>query len=81
MDKCDSALLTDFYQLTMAQALWESGKSEEEAVFYLFFRKSPFKGSYAIFSGLCQVINYLKHFHFLQGDLNYLKTLKKMKML
>ena len=35
------ALLTDLYQLTMAQGYWKSGRSEQEAVFHLFFRKNP----------------------------------------
>ena len=29
------ALLTDFYQLTMAYAYWKSGKGEQEGVFNL----------------------------------------------
>ncbi len=71
-----AALLTDFYQLTMAQALWDAGRAEVESVFYLFFRRAPFKGSYAVFSGLNQVIDFLKDFHFTDDDISYLKNLK-----
>jgi nicotinate phosphoribosyltransferase len=35
------ALATDLYQLTMAQATGHAGVAEREAVFHLFFRRSP----------------------------------------
>src|SRR5207253_1910216 len=36
------ALLTDFYQLTMAAAAWKSGMEDREAVFHLLFRRTLF---------------------------------------
>jgi len=69
------ALLTDLYQLTMAYGYWKSGKIEEEAVFYLFYRKNPFQGKYAISCGLQDVIEYLSQFKFTTSDIDYLKTL------
>ena len=42
------ALLTDFYELTMAYGYWESGKESDEAAFHLFFRENPFDGGFAI---------------------------------
>ncbi len=69
------ALLTDLYQLTMAYAYWKANMLEHEAVFYLFFRKRPFKGSMAITAGLETAIDFLEHFHYDESDLNYLKTL------
>jgi len=36
------ALLTDLYQLTMANGYWKTGRAEQQAVFHLFFRKNPF---------------------------------------
>ena len=30
----DIAMLTDLYELTMAQGLWESGKANEQGCFY-----------------------------------------------
>ncbi|MDQ3292527.1 MAG: nicotinate phosphoribosyltransferase, partial [Bacteroidota bacterium] len=42
------ALLTDLYQLTMAQGYWKKGMAEQEAVFHLFFRKNPFNGGYTV---------------------------------
>ncbi|MFD2201358.1 nicotinate phosphoribosyltransferase [Shivajiella indica] len=70
------ALLTDFYQLTMAYAYWKSGKAEEEAVFNLFFRKNPFQGGYTLAAGLDYVIDYCKNFKFDTEDLAYLSSMK-----
>ena len=48
-------LLTDMYQITMCYGYWRANRHETPAVFDMFFRKAPFKGQYAIFSGLSQV--------------------------
>lgn len=70
------ALLTDFYQLTMAYAYWKSGKAEQEAVFNLFFRKNPFQGGFTIAAGLDYVIDYCRNFQYDQNDLAYLREMK-----
>lgn len=70
------ALLTDFYQLTMAYAYWKSGKGDQEAVFNLFFRKHPFEGGFTITAGLDYVIDYCRNFKFSEDDLNYLRRMK-----
>ncbi|MGB6977348.1 MAG: nicotinate phosphoribosyltransferase [Gammaproteobacteria bacterium] len=70
-----SPLLTDFYQLTMAQGYWQLGKSEQEAVFQLGFRKNPFQGNYVIACGLNSIIDFLSHYRFSGEDLNYLGNL------
>lgn len=69
------ALLTDLYQLTMASGYWKLGRSEQEAVFHLFFRKPPFAGGYAIAAGLGPAIEYLEGFRFDDSDVDYLATL------
>src|SRR5690606_15461651 len=71
-----SALLTDLYQLTMANGYWKLGMADQQATFHLFHRKNPFHGDYAVASGLALVIDYLKHYQFTQSDIDYLKTLK-----
>src|SRR5690348_16772648 len=53
------ALLTDLYQLTMAQAYFEEGLAEE-AVFELFVRTLPPARRVLIAAGLEQVIEYLE---------------------
>ncbi|WP_373521343.1 nicotinate phosphoribosyltransferase [Aquiflexum sp.] len=70
------ALLTDFYQLTMAYAYWKSGKAEQEAVFNLFFRKNPFQSGFTLAAGLDYVIDFCRNFHFDKNDLEYLAEMK-----
>ena len=70
------ALLTDLYQLTMAQGYWKTGMARHEAVFHLFFRKNPFRGGFAVCCGLAQVIEFLDRFGFDDSDCEYLGTLK-----
>jgi nicotinate phosphoribosyltransferase len=69
------ALLTDLYQLTMAYGYWKLGKSEQQVVFHLFFRRPPFNGGYAIAAGLAQALDYVEAFHFDPSDVAYLETL------
>ena len=69
-------LLTDFYQLTMAYAYWKSGKAEQEAVFNLFFRKTPFNSGFAIAAGLEYVMDYCENLSFEREDLDYLGEMK-----
>jgi len=66
------ALLTDLYQLTMAQAYRSSGKAETEAVFHLFFRRNPFGGGFAVACGLARVVDLLRDFRFGEADLEFL---------
>src|SRR6185437_4658573 len=70
-----TALLTDLYQLTMACGYWRSGKTQQEAVFHLFFRKQPFNGGFTIACGLSDVVQYLRGFRFERSDLDYLRGL------
>lgn len=68
-------LATDLYQLTMSYGYWKTGAHSKRAVFNLFFRRNPFKGGYSIACGLTYVIDYLRHFKFDAGDLEYLAGL------
>ncbi|RIW14532.1 nicotinate phosphoribosyltransferase [Algoriphagus lacus] len=71
------ALLTDFYQLTMAYGYWKSGKADQEAVFNLFFRKHPFQGGFTMAAGLEYLIDYCENFNFEDEDLAYLASMKR----
>jgi nicotinate phosphoribosyltransferase len=69
------ALLTDMYQLTMAQGYWQKGMAEQEAVFHLYFRNNPFKGGYTVCAGLADAIDLLQNFQITPDDLSYLRSL------
>jgi nicotinate phosphoribosyltransferase len=66
-------LFTDFYQMTMAYAYFKNGLHEQPAVFEAFFRKCPFKGNYAVFGGLDEVVEFLEKFKFTESDIQFLK--------
>ncbi|MGM0500541.1 MAG: nicotinate phosphoribosyltransferase [Bacillota bacterium] len=69
----DLSLLTDFYQLTMAQGYCQKGKTEK-AVFDLFYRENPSNNGYAIYAGLEQIIEFIENLKFKEDDISYLKT-------
>jgi nicotinate phosphoribosyltransferase len=68
------ALLTDFYQLTMAYAAWKGGVAGKEAVFHLSFRRNPFEGGYAVAAGLEDAVDHLLHSRFTKDDLAFLSA-------
>ncbi len=70
------ALLTDLYQLTMAQGYWKTGLDTHEAVFDLYFRKQPFQGGFSIACGLGYVCDIIEGFRFTDDDIAYLARLK-----
>jgi len=70
-----SVLLTDYYQYSMAQGYWKLGMHNQEAVFYLFFRRNPLNSDYVIASGLQTVIDFVRDFKFTDADLDYLASL------
>ncbi|MFP4198935.1 MAG: nicotinate phosphoribosyltransferase [Halanaerobium sp.] len=69
----DLSLLTDFYQLTMAQGYCEKGK-KEKAVFDLFYRDNPSGNGYAVFAGLEQIIEFVENLEFKEDDIEYLRS-------
>lgn len=70
----DLALLTEGYELTMADGFMGAGMKDTVAYFDLFFRRVPDNGGFAIAAGLSKVIDYLEHLHFREEDIKYLKT-------
>ena len=69
-------LLTDLYQITMAQGYWKTAKHRHEAVFHLFFRRNPFGGAFSVACGLAPAIESLQGFGFDESDRAYLSTLR-----
>ena len=73
----NKTLMTDFYELTMAQTYFNNGKRDEEVYFDVFFRKNPFDGGYTISGGLDETIKYIQNFKFGEEEINYLRSLGK----
>ena len=73
--KIDYEMLTDLYQLTMAQGYWESGQGETRACFHMYFRDYPFKGGFAIACGMAQLADLVDSFSFTEEDAAYLASL------
>ena len=73
----NKTLMTDFYELTMAQTYFMEGKQDEVVYFDLFFRKNPFNGGYTISNGLDSIIDYIKNFRFGEDEITYLRGLNK----
>ncbi len=73
-DPRDSGLtmLTDLYQLTMAQGYWRAGMEDTQASFTMFIRSNPFDGGYTIACGIDQLADLVEHFAFTDDDLAYL---------
>lgn len=69
-------LLTDLYQLTMAQGYFLTGRADDEAEFHAFFRTAPFGGEHAIACGMRGLREYLDDFEFTPSELAALGTLR-----
>ena len=71
----DSALLTDFYELTMLYGFWKYNRHEQKACFEYFFRALPPHNGFALSAGLEQFLDSLRNFAFNRADLEYLASL------
>ena len=69
-------LLTDFYEITMANGYLKNGMQDEIAYFDLFFRKVPDNAGFAIMAGVEQVIEYLEELKFTPEDIEFLRGKK-----
>ena len=68
------ALLTDLYQLTMAQAYFQNRRTEL-ATFSLFIRAYPANRGYFVSAGLADVLEFLEGFFFDSTAVDYLYSL------
>jgi nicotinate phosphoribosyltransferase len=66
-------LLTDMYQIKMTYAEWKGKRHMEEATFEMFFRKEPFKGTFAIFAGHDEILAFLRRYKFTAEHIDYLR--------
>lgn len=67
-------MLTDFYELTMANGYFENGMGNTISYFDLFFRNVPENGGFAIMAGLDQAIDYMNNLKFDDDDIEFLRS-------
>lgn len=72
----NGALLTDLYELTMAEGMWKSGLAGMEACFTSSFRENPYDGGYVLVCGTGQIAELVEGFRFSPDDIAYLQTLE-----
>ncbi len=69
-------LLTDFYEITMANGFFQEGKKDTIVYFDMFFRRVPDGGGFAIMAGVEQLVEYLKNLTFTEADIAFLRSKK-----
>ncbi len=67
-------MLTDFYEVTMANGFFNEGYKDTTVYFDMFFRSVPDGGGFAIMAGVEQAIDYLKNLKFTKEDIDYLRS-------
>ena len=76
LSKNNLTMLTDFYEITMANGFFCTGNGERIVYFDMFFRTIPDDGGLAIMAGVEQVIRYIKDLTFTDEDITYLREKK-----
>ena len=66
-------MLTDFYEITMANGYFTNGLGNKTAYFDMFFRDLPDGGGFAIMAGVQQIVEYLSNLSFTPQDIDYLR--------
>ncbi len=73
-DYDNPAMVTDFYEFTMANCLFLHGFKDTVMVFDMFFRDNPDNQGYAISCGQHRLVKFLMNYHFNEQDLVWLRT-------
>ena len=73
-DYDNPAMVTDFYEFTMANSLFMHGYKDVVMVFDMFFRENPDKLGYAISCGQHKLVRFLQNYHFNERDIIWLRT-------
>ena len=74
LGKDNLTMLTDFYEITMANGFFCTGNGERTVYFDMFFRTVPDKGGVAIVAGIQQVIDYIRNLEFTDEDIAFLRS-------
>ena len=67
-------MLTDFYEITMANGYLECGMEDRIAYFDMYFRQAPDGAGFAIMAGVKQLIDYLSSLEFSKEDIEFLRS-------
>lgn len=76
IDNRNLTLLTDLYEMTMSNGIFNTELANTVTYFDMFFRRVPDNGGFAIMAGVEQLIEYFKNLHFDDDDIEYLRSLK-----
>jgi nicotinate phosphoribosyltransferase len=74
IERLNMTMLTDYYELTMANGYFEKGLRDQIAYFDMFFRRIPDGGGFAIVAGLEQAVHFLETMKFEEEDLDFLRS-------
>ena len=72
-DYDNPAMVTDFYEFSMANCLYMHGYKDTTMVFDMFFRKNPDDLGYSISCGQRKLIRFLENYHFTDRDIQWLR--------
>lgn len=67
-------MLTDFYEITMANGYLEYEMQNQIGCFDMFFRKIPDDGGFAIMAGVNQICDYIRNLDFTKEDIEFLRS-------
>lgn len=71
--KRNLTMLTDFYEITMANGYFKNNFKDTIAYFDMFYRKVPDGGGFVIMAGVEQLVEYLANLKFTEEDIEYLR--------
>lgn len=67
-------MLTDFYEITMANGYFEREMGRKIAYFDMYFRQAPDGAGFAIMAGVQQLVDYFQNLEFTDEDIEYLRS-------
>ena len=73
MPQRNLTMLTDFYEITMANGYFKNDFKDTIAYFDMFFRKVPDGGGFVVMAGVEQLVDYLANLKFTNEDIDYLR--------
>ena len=75
--KLNKTMMTDLYEITMAQTYFDDKAFDKIVYFDGFFRVLPLESGYAIMSGVDNIIDYIQNINFDNDDIEYLRSTNK----